>query len=317
MNKYLVLFLISTFFFSCTKEIKIPLEIANIPVDIEVVRFDEQFSKSTVQDLPVLRKVFPYLFSKRYPDEYWVAKFTDTIQQEINTEVAKAFPDVEEEKTALDNLFKHITYYYPSSVVPKLVTITSEVDYRNKVVLADSLLIVGLDTYLGKDHHFYVGIPTFQAKNFRKEQIDVDVAHAFAKKITSKVKNKEFLSEMIYEGKKLYAMRSFLTIKPEYEVLSYTKEELNFARENEFYIWEYFIKSEYLYSTDNKLLSRFLNPAPFSKFYLEFDNETPGRIGRYIGYEIVKSYMENNDVPLKTMLIQDAETIFASAKYKP
>ena len=317
MNKYLVLFLISTFFFSCNKEIKIPSEIANLPVDMEVVRFDEQFSKSTTQDLPVLKKTFPYLFSRRYPDEYWIAKFTDTIQQEINAEVAKAFPDVEEEKNALDNLFKHITYYYPSSIVPKLVTITSEVDYRNKVVLADSLLIVGLDTYLGKDHHFYVGIPTFQAKNFRKEQIDVDVAHAFAKKITSKVKNKEFLSEMIYEGKKLYAMRSFLTTKPEYEVLSYTEAELNFARENEFYIWEYFIKSEYLYSTDNKLLSRFLNPAPFSKFYLEFDNETPGRIGRYIGYEIVKSYMENNDVPLKTMLIQDAETIFASAKYKP
>lgn len=317
MNKYLVLFLISIFFFSCDKEIKIPAEIAEIPVDIEVVRFDEQFSKSTEQDLPALRKTFPYLFSKRYPDEYWTAKFTDTVQQEINTEVAKTFSDLEEEKNALDNLFKHITYYYPSVTVPKLVTITSEVDYRNKVVLADSLLIVGLDTYLGKDHHFYVGIPTFQTKNFRKEQIDVDVAHAFAKKVTSRVKNKEFLSEMIYEGKKLYAMHSFLTTKPEYEVLSYTEEELNFARENEFYIWEYLIKSEYLYNTDNKLLSRFLNPAPFSKFYLEFDNETPGRIGRYIGYEIVTSYMENNDVPLKTMLIQDAETIFAAAKYKP
>lgn len=317
MNKYLVLFLISTLFFSCDKEIKIPSEIAKIPVDIEMVRFDEQFSKSTSKDLPSLKKTFPYLFSNHYPDEYWITKFTDTIQLEINQEVGKAFPDVNEQQEELNNLFKHIKFYYPKAIIPKVITITNDVEYRNKVILADSLLLVSLDTYLGKNHHFYVGIPKFQTKNFRKEQIDVDVAHAFAKKITSKAKDRAFLSEMVYEGKKLYAMRSFLTTKPEYEILSYTEEELNFARENERYIWEYFVKGEYIYSTDSKLLGRFLNPAPFSKFYLEFDNETPGRIGRYIGYEIVKSYMENNEVPLKTMLIQDAETIFASAKYKP
>ena len=316
MNKYLVLFLFSMLFYSCDKGVKIPSDIANIPVNIEVVRFDEQFSKATEQDLSSLKKKFPYLFSNRFPDEYWKAKFIDTIQQEINTEVAKVFPDINQEQEALENLFKHIKYYYPKAIVPKVVTITNNVEYRNKVILADTLLIIGLDTYLGKDHHFYTGIPTFQSKNFRREQIDVDVAHAFAKKVTSKTKNRAFLSEMIYEGKKLYAMHSFLTTKPEYEVLSYTEEELTFARENEQYIWEYFVKGD-VYTTDSKMLSRFLNPAPFSKFYLDFDNETPGRIGRYIGYEIVKSYMENNDVPLKTMLIQDAETIFASAKYKP
>ncbi len=316
MNKYLVLFLFSMLFYSCDKGVKIPSDIANIPVNIEVVRFDEQFSKATEQDLSSLKKKFPYLFSNRFPDEYWKAKFIDTIQQEINTEVAKVFPDINQEQEALENLFKHIKYYYPKAIVPKVVTITNNVEYRNKVILADTLLIIGLDTYLGKDHHFYTGIPTFQSKNFRREQIDVDVAHAFAKKVTSKTKNRAFLSEMIYEGKKLYAMHSFLTTKPEYEVLSYTEEELTFARENEQYIWEYFVKGD-VYTTDSKMLSRFLNPAPFSKFYLDFDNETPGRIGRYIGYEIVKSYMENNDVLLKTMLIQDAETIFASAKYKP
>jgi len=179
------------------------------------------------------------------------------------------------------------------------------------------LLIISLDTYLGEDHHFYAGIPVFQSKNFRKEQIDVDVAEAFAKTVVPKPKNTEFLSEMLYEGKKIYLMKSLLSLRPEYEVLGYTEDELTFARNNEINIWEYFVKKELLYSTDRKLLSRFLNPAPFSKFYLSFDNETPGRIARYMGYEIVSSYMEKNDVPLKTMLIQDAATIFASAKYKP
>ena len=82
-------------------------------------------------------------------------------------------------------------------------------------------------------------------------------------------------------------------------------------------VWQNFVASELLYSTDRSLLSRFIDPAPFSKFYLEFDSETPGRLGRFMGYKMIVSYMKNNDTPLKTMLIQPADVIFASAKYKP
>ncbi len=317
MKNLVALFLLFILFIGCAEEVKIPSEIENQTVQMEVVRFDKEFAMANKKDLSNLKSKYPYLFPKRYPDDYWYQKFNDTIQLELNTEVAKEFPDFDEEEEALENLFKHITYYFPKAAVPKVITITSEVDYRNKVVLADSLLIVALDTYLGSEHHFYIGIPKFQSKNFRKDQIDVDVAEKFTNEVTSKPKNTEFLSEMIYEGKKLFAMKSFLTMKPEHEVLGYTEKEFIFAQENERNIWEYFVKKELLYRTDRKLLGRFMNPAPFSKFYLDFDNETPGRIARYIGYEIVKSYIENNDVPLKTMLIQDAATIFAAAKYKP
>ena len=74
---------------------------------------------------------------------------------------------------------------------------------------------------------------------------------------------------------------------------------------------------ELLYSTDQKLDARFLNLAPFSKFYLELDNESPGGIGRYIGYNIVKSYMENNDVSLQNLFEKSSEEIFNNSKYKP
>jgi len=73
-----------------------------------------------------------------------------------------------------------------------------------------------------------------------------------------------------------------------------------------------------LFSTDAKLPNRFINPAPFSKFYLEqIDNDSPGRVGRYIGWQIVKSYAEKNDVSLVELLNTPAQTIFNNAKYKP
>ncbi len=82
-------------------------------------------------------------------------------------------------------------------------------------------------------------------------------------------------------------------------------------------MWRYFIEKELLYSTDPKLGARFITPAPFSKFYLEIDNESPGMLGRYLGWKIVRAYMEKNDTDVQRLMITDAEEIFTNSKYKP
>jgi uncharacterized protein YjaZ len=92
---------------------------------------------------------------------------------------------------------------------------------------------------------------------------------------------------------------------------------MEWAQENESEIWRYFVDRELLYSTDSKLPGRFINPAPFSKFYLELDAESPGRLGRYIGWQIVKAYMNQTDNSFKGMLITEAETIFKESRFKP
>ena len=72
-----------------------------------------------------------------------------------------------------------------------------------------------------------------------------------------------------------------------------------------------------LYSSDSKLPNRFTNVAPFSKFYLEIDNDSPGRVGQWIGWQIVRSFMQNNDVSMQDMLKMDDKEIFEKSKYKP
>ena len=62
---------------------------------------------------------------------------------------------------------------------------------------------------------------------------------------------------------------------------------------------------------------RFLEDAPFSKFYISEDKNSPGRIGQWIGMQIVRSFMANNDVSLSDLLIKNEEEIFKKSKYKP
>lgn len=317
MKKFLCILGLFLTICSCKEDPVIKPEINALQLDFKVKRFDLALANTTPQELDALKQDYPYFFTKRYNKDYWEARIADTLQKEIESQVAQAFPDVQDITSDLEVLFKHIAYYFPEANIPKAIMVATDVDYRNKVILSDSLLFVSLSNYLGTEHYFYQGVARFHSKNMRKEQVVVDVAHAFAKAKTPPPQSTQFISHLIYEGKKLYLMRQLQPLLPLNELLSYTPEELDFAQANEVNIWEYFVKNQLLFDTDKKLLSRFVDPAPFSKFYLDLDNETPGRIGRYIGYNMVSSYMANNDTSLKAMLLQDAETIFNTAKYKP
>jgi uncharacterized protein YjaZ len=83
-------------------------------------------------------------------------------------------------------------------------------------------------------------------------------------------------------------------------------------------MWRFFIDESLLYNSDPKLPNRFINLAPFSKFYLEIDNESPGRVGQWIGWQIVRSFMKNNEkVTVQELLKMEYKDIFDRSKYKP
>ena len=109
-----------------------------------------------------------------------------------------------------------------------------------------------------------------------------------------------------------------IPFKSDYKKIGYTPEEISWAKANEAQICSYLVDSELLFSTDNTLPARFLTPAPFSKFYLEIDNESPGRIGQYLGWQIIKAYMEQNkDVYVFEIMHKSSQEIFDNTKYKP
>ena len=100
--------------------------------------------------------------------------------------------------------------------------------------------------------------------------------------------------------------------------IGYTNDEYKWANENELFIWQYIIEKQLLYSNNETLEARFLYPAPFSKFYLEIDNDSPGRIGQWVGWQIVKSYAKRYpEIGLEEILKLSAEELFIKSKYKP
>ena len=318
LQKYFLFLIGIALFFSCKEEDKTAEAINKVQVDFEVVRFDRFFADASPNDISELKANYPYLFPKQYSDSVWVAKLTDTLQIELEDEVNKVFENFDEETESIASLFQHFKYYFPGFYAPKVITVISDVNYNGRVILADSLLLLGLDNYLGREHHFYAGLPNYVSKGLDKVYLTSNIASALAKKVNKYPRNRSFLSRMVYYGKELYLIDKFLPNDDDYQKIGYTKEELEWSSSNEEQMWRYFVEQELLYSTDSKLDRRFLDPAPFSKFGLELDSESPGRLGRYMGWQIVKAFMDKNpNITLVQLLSLPADDIFKKSNYKP
>ena len=316
MKNYLFVVVFSLFILSCNKKNKVESAVAAVPLELKVERFDKVFFETKPADLEKVKNEFPYFFPAGNDDNVWLSKMQDPLWKEVYTEVQKKYADFKPEKENLENLFKHIKYYFPETKTPKIVTIISEMDYNSKVIYADSLVIISLELYLGKNHKFYQ-FPNYLKQNFEQKQIAADVVSSFSATKIPPVIDKDLLSQMIYNGKQLYLKDLLLPEYSDAEKMGYTEEQIKWCDENENYMWRYFIEREMLYSNEQKLMSRFINPAPFSKFYLEIDNDSPGRVGAWIGWQIVRSYAKNNEVPIADLLKLNAKELFEKSKYKP
>ena len=316
--RYYFLFLVLLLFLnSCQKEVKKNVDTSNIDVEFMINRFEQDFYDHGGENLEELKNKYPLLFPDNTPDSIWKAKINDKDEQELYSETQKLYPSFSDIESELKSLFQHVTYYNPLFNTPDIITGLSNIDYDYRVIYNQELVFISLDVYLGSTHPFYGDFPSYIKQNNVRERIIVDVASAIIDSQIKPLTNRSFLAKMIHEGKKLYLLELYLPLKSEAVRIGYNKIKYDWALTNEEQVWKYFIENNLLYSTDTKLNKRFLEDAPFSKFYISEDKNSPGRIGQWIGMQIVRSFMANNDVSLSDLLIKNEEEIFKKSKYKP
>ena len=242
-------------------------------------RFEKQFYNSKPIELNELKKKYPYFFPKSFPESVWVERLGNPIQQEIFNEIQNEYESVKFLELELSGFFNKNLEINKNFIKPKAITVNTDIDYRNKIILADSILLIGLDNYLGSNHRFYREIPLYLKEDLTSLNIISDIAEQFAIDIVPRIEFYTFLDKIIYFGKILYYKDFCLNIEDR--------------------------------------LNQFVFDAPFSKFYLEVDNESSEKIGKYIGWQIVKSYMKNNDISLTELLKTSPTDIYNKSKYKP
>lgn len=216
----------------------------------------------------------------------------------------------------LDAAFTRYKILFPDSTVPRIYTMVAGFSYS--VVTTDSALAIGLDLYLGKDSRFYelLAIPAYKVEKMRKELMLADAVRGYLMTyFPNDFMQKDLVSQMLYHGKILYLTSQMLPDETEANLLGYDDAQLAWCEENEARIWSHFIDKKLFYSTDFNHEIAYINDGPFTK---GFPDKAPARIGVWLGYQIIKKYMEKNQTTIPELFkIKEAHKIFSNSSYKP
>jgi gliding motility-associated lipoprotein GldB len=317
MKKLIFLLISGCFFIQCKKNDAVEIVDIKKSVDLKIERFDKLYAAATLKTLPDLKNQYPFLFPSQFPDSIWEAKINDPIFKELNTEVEKQFPDNSKFEEGLEMMVSRVKHYFPEEITPRVITLVNEVLIDKKAFYTKDLILISLDTYLGKNHKFYEPFAEYQKANLEAHQMLPDLVTNFAFRKIVPSQDKTLISEMIYYGKLHYLKDVLLPEIPNYQKIGYTELQEKFCIENESQMWSYLVDEKLLYDNNIKNYQRFIEDGPFTKFYLEIDRESPGRVGQWLGWQIVKSYMENNDVTLEQLLKTEPIVVFNKSGYKP
>ncbi len=218
----------------------------------------------------------------------------------------------------LTEAVKRYKVFFPKRKTPtQFVTFMSGFNYN--IVYVDSTLGIGLDMYLGSNNSFYsaLQIPKFKSRTMNKEHLLADVVRGW---VITEFDNADpvnnLLNHMIFYGKSFYVCDALLPSVHDSLKIGYTTAQLNYCKEYEKNLWGFMVKDNKLYENDLKIVSEFTNDGPFTG---SISKECPPRIATWIGWQIVKSYMEHNkDVTLEQLIAEkDAQKILSKSKYKP
>jgi gliding motility-associated lipoprotein GldB len=302
-------------------------DVSNIQVDIAIDRFDQKVNRAgSYEELSQLLNKYPsvknlVLHADQYPNDSLLNRryynlmsnpYIDSLKMDVENE----FGDLTEIEGQFETAFKHVKYYYPEVKAPKILTVITGL--AHDLYISDSLIVIGLDYFLGPGAKYKpMNQPDYILKRYQKPYMVPQIMMLYASRfIDTEYDDQTALAEMIFYGKAYEFAKNTLPCTPDSLFTGYTSTETKEVNQYENVIWASIIENEYLYETSHVDKQKILGERP--KTY-EISQECPGRIGRWVGWQIVKKYRQDHpETPLPSLLeMKDARRIFNQSGYKP
>lgn len=241
--------------------------------------------------------------------------FSHPVLKKIYQDALLTFADVSPYEAQLTQANQLIGENFQGKQLPALSMHVS--GFKENVIVFDNLISISTDKYLGSEYpayqEFFQGYqrqqmqPDFVVRDYLKAWLMSDL-------IKTTIDQPTLLSAMVQEGKILYALSVLLPNDEAKNLIGYTTEQMNWVKENEKDIWKTIVKKSNLFTTDHMLITRYINDAPYT---MPISQQSPGRVGCWIGWQIVDQYAKKSGATLQDILKLDAQTILKEAKYNP
>jgi hypothetical protein len=243
----------------------------------------------------------------------------DRDMKDVFTQTQKTFTnqEISDIENQLTDGFKHLKYHLPQVALPKqYVSFIS--GFNCSVSTIDSTLGISLEAYLGSQNKFYqmLQLPKYKTRCMNKNYVVSDAVRGWL--IHCYDKNEQLnnlLNHMIFYGKLYYALDAALPNMEDSIKIQYSGVQMQYCKTFKKNLWAYFTEKNRLYNTDLKELAPFVSDGPFTS---EISKDCPPRIAAYVGWQVVRSYMDKNPkVTVEQLMNTDAQLILSKSKYKP
>jgi hypothetical protein len=189
---------------------------------------------------------------------------------------------------------------------------------NQNIVVTDTILSLSADKYLGADYPLYENFfYDYQRQLMTPERIVPDYLLGFMMANFPFKGNEEvLLDKILYEGKLRYILSCLIPYRSVWEYTAYNEEQYKWCKEHESKIWKLILENKHLFTPNFQVTEQYINPAPHTAF---LPVESPGRVGVWLGFRIVNSYMKNNPhISLEELIkITDYKELLKKSKYKP
>ncbi|MDA0313862.1 MAG: gliding motility lipoprotein GldB [Bacteroidetes bacterium] len=294
-------------------------------VDLDIQRLEQVFfgAKNKEEILSLLEK-YPEVTSKAlgletYPNMDSLAGelvrlHLDSSMQKLNAAVATEFADLTDVKVELEQAFAYLKSYYPDFKEPKVYTYVSGFGFD--LIVDEEVIVIGLDYFLPINHAFQPDIPRYLTSRYERKYLAPMVVLAISSRYNV-IDSKEntLLAEMVYYGKAYHFVKSILPCTSDQYLIGYTPEQIQACWDNEDIIWAHFIENELLFETNPFEIRKYIGEAPATD---AISADAPGRIGRWLGWNIVEEFAINQDLALPEVMREaDAKKLFKDSGYRP
>lgn len=325
----LLVFITGTLFISCEKN-KYDIDISNIETNQTTKRFEQDLFEKELDTA---------FFAKNYGDfyTYYIVDMlsignagdlgvkaglesfvADETMKEVYAKIVVDFVGFNSYELDIKNAFKRYKYHFDDKSVPDLVTYMSGFNYAMGVTEND--VAVGLDMYLGSDCGYYdrLGYPRYKSFNMNPDNMPIDCLKGWigTEFFATEKDEKTLLSKIIYDGKILFLLDAVFPNKEDSIKIGFSQYEIDWCKKNEFNLWSHFVDKQLLYSKNQNIIVQYTKEGPFTT---GFDKTSPARVGTWMGWQIVREFMNKNEQLslIELMELKDAQILLTKSGYKP
>jgi hypothetical protein len=229
---------------------------------------------------------------------------SDSTIQKLEKSIQMTFKDKSEIESKITDGFNHLKYHFPKGKQPTKIVYLNAL-FNSGVFCTETEIGIGLERFLGESNEIIKRLPSqyyfdWMKKAMDKQYLERDVLAGWIETHYVDEASGSLAEHIVRAGKVMYLTEAAFPNEDPSLILRYSKEDYQWALDNEYEFWKYLVDENLLFKIDERNTVNMINEGPFTPGLPGQDS--PDRLGQFLGWRMIHSYMEQYDVSVAELM---------------